>query len=472
MPRYLRERPITMNNLIDRIRSVTPKPFDFKWLGDFVRSIDLSEVDMQGAVPEIDPASGNYARKILCMDPFEVVVLHWPPGVASAIHHHEGFWGYVLCVEGEVENVEYVHDAASRELREMSAMRVRAGGVLPEPDGTIHKIVNPSKDHPLVTLHFYAPALESLDGMVLFDAEQGWLAELNEHATTASFQQDKSGFRRLEQDAFTFVPMQARPGQETHMLYPLIPKPSGVEIMQSLEAYYTEQAGAYDALDVNSAKRSAYTGAIDAIIARSLSEFKPGRVLHIACGTGRRATEIREASGMDYVLEGVDISASMVSEARKKGVNARIGIWNECTVEQNAYDAVAFLYAFGHIPTVAERRKSLEKVWRSLRSGGRFYFDVFDVENPNEWGPEAIRLFDTLDLASEGYERGDLFYRRHHGEAVAFLHYCTASGIEELVTSCGFRILEMHRIGYADRSGEALSHDEAEGNLLLVAEKP
>ena len=63
----------------------------------------------------------NYARNILLLDPFEVVVLHWPPGVESAIHHHEGFWGYVLCVEGEVENVEYTYDAERRELREGTA---------------------------------------------------------------------------------------------------------------------------------------------------------------------------------------------------------------------------------------------------------------------------------------------------------------------------------------------------------------
>ena len=37
--------------------------------------------------------------------------------------------------------------------------------------------------------------------MVLFEAEKGWMGELNETATTASFQQDESGFRRLEKDA-------------------------------------------------------------------------------------------------------------------------------------------------------------------------------------------------------------------------------------------------------------------------------
>ena len=49
------------------------------------------------------------------------------------------------------------------------------------------------------------------------------------------------------------------------------------------------------------------------------------------------------------------------------------------------------------------------KVTESLKSGGRFYFDVFNVENPKEWGPEATEIYDDLNLGREGYERGDLF---------------------------------------------------------------
>lgn len=461
-----------MLKLLERVASETPEDFDFEWLGSFVRSIDIQKLELAGYVPPYDEGSGNYARNILRMSPFEVVLLHWPPGVESAIHHHEGFWGYVLCLEGEVENVEYSFDPVQAELREVGALRVRQGGVLAEPDGTIHKIVNPSRENALVTLHFYAPALETLDGMVLFDSEKRWLAELNAEATTASFHQDERGFRRLEKDAFTFVPLSATPGHDTHMLYPVIPKPSGEEIMDSLNAYYTEQAAQYDVLDDSSIKRSAYTMGIDQLIAKDLSVHSPQRVLHIACGTGRRAVGIREESGMPYRLEGVDISASMVQQAKSRGLEARIGNWNDVLVEEGGYDAIAFLYAFGHIPTMEDRRRSLLKVFKSLKPGGRFYFDVFNVENPNEWGPEAMRVFEELNLELEGYEPGDLFYKRHNGESVAFLHYCTPTGIRNLVEDCGLRVLETHRIGYVERSGEPLLPQDEEGNLLIIAEKP
>ena len=180
----------------------------------------------------------------------------------------------------------------------------------------------------------------------------------------------------------------------------------------------------------------------------------------------------RERSGLTYRVEGVDISAGMIETAKGRGVNARIGHWNEVQIEEDAYDSITFLYAFGHIPSEGERWKSLTKAFKALRPGGRLYFDVFNVDNPNEWGPEALHLFEELELANEGYERGDLFYKRHGGQTVAFLHYCSQEGIRSLVELCGFRVHDVHRIGYVDRPGEQLQQEEEGGNLLIFAEKP
>ena len=469
---YSLYKPKAMRDLIEKIRKNTPEGFDFEWLGRCVRDIDCASLDLTGLVPDFDANSGNYARNILLMEPFEVVILHWPPGVESAIHHHEGFWGYVLCVEGEVENVEYSFDADAQELREQGALCVKAGGVLPEPDGTIHKIVNPSSEHPLITVHFYAPALEDLDGMVLYDADRCWRGVLNEKATTASFNQDLEGFRSLEKEAFSFVPLNVIPGNETHRLYPLIPKPSNGEIMDSISRYYAEQATRYDDLDGASSKRSLYTARIDEILSEDLRSMQPQCVLHIACGTGRRAWGIREKSALNYRVEGIDISASMAEQARHRGVEARIGVWNECGAERGAYDAITFLYAFGHIPSEQERKESLEKVYSALKPGGRFYFDVFNLDNANEWGPEALRTFKDLNLSEEGYEQGDLFYKRHNGTSVSFLHYFTQQGIVDVVEDCGFNISSIHRIGYVERSGESLALSDEGGNFLIIAEKP
>ena len=80
--------------------------------------------------------------------------------------------------------------------------------------------------------------------------------------------------------------------------------------------------------------------------------------------------------------------------------------------------------------------------------------DVFNLENPNEWGPEALNLFEELELGNEGYERGDLFYKRHGGETVAFLHYCSKQGIIDLLESCGFIIVHVPIEESALRGGD------------------
>ena len=61
--------------------------------------------------------------------------------------------------------------------------------------------------------------------------------------------------------------------------------------------------------------------------------------------------DIRERSGLSYRVEGVDIGAGMIETAKGRGVDTRIGHWNEVQVEEDACDSITFLYAFGHIPS-------------------------------------------------------------------------------------------------------------------------
>ena len=95
--------------LLDRVARETPAEFDYEWLGQFVRAIDVSALEYKTHLPALGEP-GTYTRNILTLEPFEVVLLHWPPGVASAVHLHKGFWGYVLCLEGQIDNVTYQFD--------------------------------------------------------------------------------------------------------------------------------------------------------------------------------------------------------------------------------------------------------------------------------------------------------------------------------------------------------------------------
>jgi hypothetical protein len=90
------------------------------------------------------------------------------------------------------------------------------------------------------------------------------------------------------------------------------------------------------------------------------------------------------------------------------------------------------------------------------------------MEDEHEWGPEALQQFQEQRLGPQGYEEGDVFYRRARGEHVAFLHYCSSARLRELMEAAGFVDIELTTIGY-DQSVGVESHN---GKLFVSGRKP
>ena len=136
-------------------------------------------------------------------------------------------------------------------------MRATPGGIIPEPDGTIHKIRNGSAKDPLVTLHLYHPALETLDGLVLYDVEAGKRVECNEKAPTASLELPQDCYRRVEVETFVLK----ADTEASHIPCNQVPKPSSKTIEGMVNRYYQEHAAAYDALPESDKQRRERRGA-------------------------------------------------------------------------------------------------------------------------------------------------------------------------------------------------------------------
>ncbi len=456
-----------MKEILKRVADFNEQSLTYESLGAFVRSLKVDSIDYMSHLPELGTSAG-YTRNILCLEPFELVLLHWPPNAESAVHLHEGFWGYVLCLDGEIENVTYT--LKEGELLEGKGMRALPGGCIDEPDGVIHKIINPSSTERLVTLHFYYPALETLEGLKLYDLVNQRMAVLNAKAKTASFDQDESCFDVLVDGAFSYIPPARRKGLKSHRIFPVVPKPDSQRISELVGEYYKEQAEEYDFFDLKHPSRKRYNDQVNRMIALELAKVSNlDRVVDLACGTGRRAMEIRELSGCDYHLCGVDLSHEMVVQAQSRGMEARQGNWLDVEMPEHYADALTFLYAYGHIPTVAERMASLKKIHRSLKPGGLFFFDVFNQHDTNEWGPQALKAFDELKLGQHGYERGDVFYKKQGGQGIAFLHYCVEDELVDFLEEAGFEVEKVTHIGYVTDSGEVLNSEQ--GSMLIQAKR-
>lgn len=455
-----------LQRIIQDLDKKGPKSLSYGALCEWIESKDWLDSDWEKWVPQFENIS-EYSRNILTLDPFEVVLLHWPPGVESAVHLHRGFWGAVVCLKGQLENVTY--ELKSGHMIVSEVMRANPGGMVPEPDGTIHKICNGSQSESLVTLHFYHPALESLDGLMLYDLNNGDTYECNEEATSASIHLDELSYRAIERNVFSY-----RAAHEaSHVQCNVVPKPGPKEIEQMVQSYYSEQAAIYDAIDEVVVKRNRYTESIDVRIAEELKRATESgsvrNVMHLACGTGRRAVSILEKSGLDYELYGVDLCEEMAAQAESRGLKVRVSSLVDLMIEPDwrDFDAVTLLYAYGHLPSENLRFDLLQTVHQLLREGGSFYFDAFDATDPNEWGPDALKLYHEQRLEAQDYEKGDLFYRRSSGTELAFMHYCTQSGLEDLLKRAGFDYIEMVTIGYDEFAGK----ESGSGKIFVKATK-
>ncbi|MDW8290988.1 MAG: methyltransferase domain-containing protein [Armatimonadota bacterium] len=136
------------------------------------------------------------------------------------------------------------------------------------------------------------------------------------------------------------------------------------------------------------------------------------RVLDLACGTGNVAMRLAK---LGYEVWGVDLSAPMVAEARRKaeeeGLNIHYEVQDAAQLQLPVqFDLVVSLFdSLNYILSPEKLQEAFRRVYSHLRPGGAFFFDV-NTEYALREG-----LFDQDNLGS----RRRLLYRwksRYDGE--------------------------------------------------------
>ena len=257
----------------------------------------------------------------------------------------------------------------------------------------------------------------------------------------------------------------------SHVICLPFPKPSFLQIQEMLIAYYEEQAHEYDLFDLENHKRYSYLNCINNLIINDLINYKNiENLLEIGCGTGRRASEIRKLSGLNYKITGVDTSSQMCALSKQRGIENIINCdWREAKLlNETQFDIATFLYSFGHVATSFERLKSIEKISTYLKPYSPLYLDVFNINDLNEWGPEIKENFYQNDLKSFGYDLGDVFYKKIDSLNQCFIHYFSEEEICDLLIKGGFEIERISYIGYGKYSGDMM-RDSNQGKLFIKA---
>lgn len=454
-----------MHDVLEKLKDIPHASFSYATVGDVLYAATWKKEDWQDWLPGF-PDIG-YSRNIISLDPLECIMLQWAPGAESAVHYHKGFWGYVVVLEGTCANVAY--DLNNQVMSQEFTTIVHEQGILPEPDNIIHKIVNASNTSPLITLHFYAPALTDLNGLRIYDLQEGRIGILNSRAKSASWQEPVEHFQKIDANAFRFQ----KPDEDnapSHIVRPLIPKPERNEIAAMLAGYYDDQAMIYDYMDQAYESRKQYINGINNRIAHFLlnAGTRPEQMLALACGTGRRAMEIRDKTGLSYHLTGLDISKNMCEVAEDRDMDIVHADWSDFeNVLKGTYDAATFLNAFGHISNSQERLSILRRIREMMAPDAPLFLDVFHLNDATEWGPIIVNLHESLRLHQFGYEEGDVFYSRNRHNKLAFLHYFKPDEISNLLRQAGFSIINMEYVGYADNPGETVRNGN--GNIFITA---
>ncbi len=109
----------------------------------------------------------SYTRTCLYRDDrFEVLLLNWTPGAASALHDHGGQHCWLVVLEGRLDIEDYIRldagDVPGRARIDASGSRQLEPGGLDLRSGRfdLHR-VRASKDAPAVSLHVYSRPLQS-----------------------------------------------------------------------------------------------------------------------------------------------------------------------------------------------------------------------------------------------------------------------------------------------------------------------
>ena len=456
-----------MKEIKNQIKEFSQK-ISFESLEKFVESIDFDNCNYQDYI--VNPESeGDYGRNILELNPFECVLINWPPGVESSVHHHQGLFGHVLVLEGELDNISYREE--NNKLIEFKSEKYITKGIMPEQDGVIHKLANSNLEKRAITLHFYYPAIESFEGMRIFNLETGSIGILSDNAKTAKWNNSDNHFKEIMQNSFEYLSINELNNDKSHLIQNIYPKPGADRINLMNSRYFSEQAQKYDFSDFNLPSRKAYIYSVDDLISKDLSENKTTKHLDIAIGTGRRALRIRELSGLNYDIVGVEISEEMCEIANSRGLRTYHQDWaNNDSHIGEMFDSATFLYAFGHIANRENRVKSLKKINSYLNDGCPFYLDLFSLNNINEWGPLTLKTFEENNLGKHGYEKGDVFYKKRGFSELAFLHYFEFNEIKTLLADTGFKIEWIKNIGYSKKPGKIVDSDN-EGNFIIKAIK-
>ena len=198
---------------------------------------------------------------------------------------------------------------------------------------------------------------------------------------------------------------------------------------------------------------------------------KGNTLLDVACGTGTHAGLLAK----HYKVEGTDVNAGMLKEARKKHPELRFFQSDMRTLNLNRqFDAVTCLFsAIGYMRTKSDLRKAIKAMRRHLLPGGVLLVEPWFT--PAQWNPNRVS---TILVDKPGIKIFRMSQARTRGR-ISLLEFQylvgTSKQIEHIVEHHEFGLFtQAEYMAALDRAGLNVTYDPegTDGRGLYIGVNP
>ena len=220
-------------------------------------------------------------------------------------------------------------------------------------------------------------------------------------------------------------------------------------------------------------------------LVNSIFEEDENKILDLGCGPGFYSKRLAEKG---YSVTGIDLSKNSIEYAKSQVENTDLDIeyirqdFLKMDYE-NEFDIVLLIYCELGALINEERDTLIENVYRALKPGGKFIFDVFTANNRDEkdldrkWELSQKGFWDEkpyLALTETfSYEEEDTFLNQtiviNNDEEISlyriFEHVYNKESITEVLNKFGF----INHAFYSDVAGQKYSQESK--TLAVVTEK-
>lgn len=152
--------------------------------------------------------------------------------------------------------------------------------------------------------------------------------------------------------------------------------------MHTIQEYEAATEGAYDRagirydLDTDAINREVAYPRLIQLLIETTGPLKDKRILDVGCGSGRLMRALIEAGAQ---AEGIELSGSSVTRARRYGLNVTQGSMLALPYPDGAFDMVVSYHSFNYLPSEAHAAALAEQS-RVLASDGVLLLGMFPAE--------------------------------------------------------------------------------------------